>query len=223
MITIQVDSLTHRYRTTPVFDNLSFHLRKGDILGCIGRNGIGKSTLLRIIAGVLIPTAGTITLTCAGRSSTDLFWRRSHSGYCAPFMQLYDELTIAEHLAFHRLSRQYCCDHSTEKHQLIEAGLSNYHSSLVGELSSGMKQRLKLVLAFWGTPPLIILDEPTTNLDATGIEVLSRWICRASEQSVIVIATNVSTEQSWCNCYLDLESRSFFHASSNTRARADQE
>lgn len=223
MITLQVDHLTHRYRSVSVFENLSFSLHQGNILGCIGRNGIGKSTLLRIIAGLLVPSAGTVTLTCAGQSSTDLFWRRGHCGFCAPYVQLYDELTIAEHLAFHRMCRPYSCDHVTEELLLNQAGLDRYRSTCLGELSSGTKQRFKLMLAFWGTPPLIILDEPTTNLDTAGIEVLSRWVERSAEHSIIILATNVPTEQPWCTDYLDLEAQSFFHASSNRRARTDHE
>lgn len=221
MITLQLELVGHFYGRRCVFEGVRFSLEQGDVLACVGRNGSGKSTLLRIVAGLLSPSIGSVALQCNGITSTAPEWRRQHSGYCAPAVALYDELTIEELTTFHTACRRI--EPTALSLLLEESGLVDAASSCIGELSSGMVQRLKLVLAFAGSPALIILDEPSTNLDQRGIASLHTWIERARNDSIIIIATNLETELPWCTCRYDLEARTFSHARSNARALADHE
>ncbi|GIV50381.1 MAG: ATP-binding protein [Candidatus Kapaibacterium sp.] len=221
MIALQVEQVGHHYGKRPIFEEVRFSLELGDVLACVGRNGSGKSTLLRIIAGLLTPSAGTVTLLCDGTALTAPEWRRLHSGYCAPAVALYDELTVDELARFHAACRGI--EPTALSPLLEESGLADISRASIGELSSGMVQRLKLALAFAGSPALIILDEPSTNLDQRGIATLHKWIERARKDAIIIIATNLETELPWCNCRYDLEARTFSHAWSNARALADHE
>lgn len=223
MISLTLDRIRHRYAHTDVLADVSFAVECGTVLGCIGRNGSGKSTLLRIVAGLLVPTSGKVTLSCGGQTSDDPFTLRARSGYCAPALTLYDELTVAEQIAFHCACRGLRESSEEIERLLDESSLARYRSMRIGELSSGTVQRLKLLLAFLGSPPLVVLDEPTTNLDGAGIETLRTWIERAAAGAIVVVATNVPTELAWCTHLYDVERRIFSHASINARARADQE
>lgn len=221
MIALQLEQVGHCYGKRRIFEQVRFSLEQGDVLACVGRNGSGKSTLLRIIAGLLSPSVGTVALLCDGIASTAAEWRRLHSGYCAPAVALYDELTVDELARFHTACRGI--EPTALSALLEESGLADASFTCIGELSSGMVQRLKLALAFAGSPALIILDEPSTNLDQRGIATLQKWIERARKDAIIIIATNLETELPWCNCRYDLEARTFSHAWSNARALADHE
>ncbi len=221
MITLRVEQVGHSYGMRRVFENVSFSVEHGAVLACTGRNGSGKSTLLRIIAGLLTPRSGLVTLTCNGSTSSDPEWRRRNSGYSAPGFAIYDELTVEELIAFHSDCRGI--DRASVASLLEESGFAKHAAVRVGALSSGMVQRLKLILAFAGEPAMVILDEPSTNLDQHGIEMLQRWVARAQQHAIIVIATNMMTELPWCTHYFDIEARMFSHAESNVRARADHE
>ncbi|MCS6999906.1 MAG: ABC transporter ATP-binding protein [Bacteroidota bacterium] len=223
MIELQVRQLGHWYGSTRVFRDVTFSLRQGDILGCVGRNGSGKSTLLRILAGLLVPLQGTVIVQWQGIRSDDPHWRRSRCGYAAPSLHLYEELTVDEQIEFHCACRNYSMTDPTIAELTASAGLEQFRRRYIAELSSGMLQRLKLILAFIGLPPLVILDEPTATLDATGIGILSRWIEQVRSQTIIVIATNVATELPWCSHIFNLETRHFSQQESNCCARIDQE
>jgi ABC-type multidrug transport system ATPase subunit len=205
VIELRAEQISHRYGTTVVLRNLSFTVAQGTVLGCIGRNGSGKSTLLRVLAGLLIPTAGTVELSCMQGRSSDPFWRRMHCGIAAPAIALYDELRVDEHIEFHCQCRGYSTSDPLIETFLVKSGLVRYRSHRIGELSSGMVQRVKLMLAFLGNPPLVLLDEPSMNLDADGIAVLGRWIERHAPESIIIVATNVSTDLAWCTTTLSLD------------------
>ncbi len=205
MIELRAEQIVHRYGNTLVLGGISFALTEGAVLGCIGRNGSGKSTLLRILAGLLLPTRGNVELICSSGASTDPFWRRLQSGIAAPAIALYSELCIQEQIEFHCRCRGYSLADPVIETYLSESGLLPFRWYRIGELSSGMVQRLKILLAFIGKPPLILLDEPSTNLDSQGIAVLQQWVSRHAPSSITVIATNVATERAWCTHVLDLE------------------
>ncbi|GIV54000.1 MAG: hypothetical protein KatS3mg039_0518 [Candidatus Kapaibacterium sp.] len=223
MIELRVEHLSHRYGTTLVFEDLSFAIEGGTVLGCIGRNGSGKSTLLRIVAGLLLPTHGTVEFACANGRSSDPFWRRQQCGITAPAIALYSELSVGEHIEFHCNCRRYYPPRSALDECLAESGLDRYYHHRISELSSGIVQRLKLLLAFIGNPPLVLLDEPSSNLDTDGIAVMERWIRRHASSAIIIIATNVASDLALCTHSVDLERRTFSHAPINVRARANQE
>ncbi len=205
MIELRAEHIVHRYGNTLVLRDISFALTEGAVLGCTGRNGSGKSTLLRILAGLLLPTRGNVELICSSGTSTDPFWRRLQCGIAAPAIAVYSELCVQEQIEFHCRCRGYSLTDPLIETYLAESGLLPLRWHRIGELSTGMVQRLKILLAFIGNPPLILLDEPSTNLDTHGISVLEQWVSRHAPSSITVIATNVATELPWCTHVLDIE------------------
>lgn len=159
-----------------------------------GANGAGKSTLLRILAGLLTPKAGTVTLTENGTdvSPED---RPLRTGLVAPAVDVYDDLSARENLQF--LARARSLSDSTRRIEdvLNRVGLTDRADDLVSTYSSGMRQRVKYAAALLAAPPLLLLDEPSANLDPAGRDMVEEII--AAQQSrghLLIVATNRADE-----------------------------
>jgi heme exporter protein A len=156
-----------------------------------GPNGSGKSTLVRILCAFLRPTSGTVALHLEDRK---LAWLeiRSHVGLVSPDLVLYDELTAIENLSFFAQVAGFRATAAEVRQRLEEIGLSGRENDLVDSYSSGMKQRLKYCLALLRNPELLLLDEPSANLDESGKQLVDRII--KSHEGIVVIATNEKSE-----------------------------
>jgi len=154
-----------------------------------GKNGAGKSTLLRILAGLERPTSGDCWLTTTAKR-----WptreRREWIGVCAPDFHVYEELTAWENLGlFYRLRRlPFNADEAAAL--LDTAQLLRHQHKAMALASSGMRQRLKLLLASLHHPPLLLLDEPESNLDSEGSQFLSNLVSAARSNGIVIVATN---------------------------------
>jgi heme exporter protein A len=202
-LTLQAENLCHRFGKISLFSDLSFALGKGDVLVIAGPNGSGKSTLIRILSGFLNPTMGEVSITEDGKT----FGPRHcfHViGMCTPEMRLYEELTGWENLDFFARLRGIKDAPDRLKQALSFAGLEQARHRRVKVYSSGMKQRLKLLLAFFHAPPILYLDEPSSNLDEDGIKLVSEIIQSQHEQGITVIATNDSSEYEYGNKKISL-------------------
>lgn len=202
-LTLQAESLGHSFGKISLFSDLSFALGKSDVLVIAGSNGSGKSTLIRILSGFLNPATGEVSITEDGKT----FGPRHcfHViGMCTPEMRLYEELTGWENLDFFARLRGIKDAPDRLKEALSFAGLELARHRRVKVYSSGMKQRLKLLLAFFHAPPILYLDEPSSNLDEDGIKVVSEIIRRQREQGITVIATNDSSEYEYGNKKISL-------------------
>ena len=177
---LSVSGVGMAYGPRALFADVTVSLVAGETLLVTGRNGTGKSTLLKIIAGLLRPEEGTIR-------------RVGVCGYAAPDMNLYAELTAAENLAFFAGLRGVL-PHASDL--LDRVGLpSRRAADLVGTYSSGMRQRLKLALSLLGDPALLVWDEPTLALDAAGGACVEEILQRHSAAGgMAVIATNDAVE-----------------------------
>ncbi len=180
-----------------VFSHIAFQVGSGQVHVVTGPNGSGKSTLLRIAAGLLSPSAGRVDVVWNGRS-LDGVDRRECLGYVAPDLTLYRELTGAENLRFFARLRGVAMDRPALVHILSEVGLKGRGRDLVGTYSSGMRQRLKYAFALLGSPVILLLDEPTANLDAEGIAMVERLVAAHRMQGgLTVIGTNEPREVGW--------------------------
>jgi ABC-2 type transport system ATP-binding protein len=163
---VQVSTLTKRFAEVVAVDNLSFDARKGEILGLVGPDGAGKTTTLRILAGVLSADAGVALV--AGQ---DVIRQpevvKSRISYMPQQFGLYEDLTVAENIRFYadifEVSR---AERRQREGQLLDAcGMSRFRDRLAGQLSGGMKRKLGIACALIHTPQLLLLDEPTTGVD----------------------------------------------------------
>ncbi|HBC46211.1 MAG TPA: transcriptional regulator [candidate division Zixibacteria bacterium] len=190
-IRLNIDGLAKAYPGRPVFSDISATVESGHRLVITGPNGSGKSTLVRVLCAFIRPTKGKATLEIGERKLTGLEMR-PHIGLVSPDLVLYDELSALENLTFFAGVAGY---HFTENElyaKLVDVGLDGRGADLVGSYSSGMKQRLKYCLALLRDPELLLLDEPTANLDDKGKEIVDKII--RTHKGVIVIATNEKTE-----------------------------
>jgi len=186
-----------------IFEKINFELTNGDSLAIIGPNGSGKSTLVKIISGVLSPTSGSVEIIVNGKA-LKLEERYRVVGFVSPYLQLYDEFTGLENLRL--CSRVRGLSNTAERmDQLLEqVNLFHRKNDDVRTYSSGMKQRLKYAFALLHQPPLLILDEPSSNLDSEGITAVHSIIERQKQEGILILATNDAKEMQLCNKVIDL-------------------
>ncbi|MBN2158033.1 MAG: ABC transporter ATP-binding protein [Spirochaetes bacterium] len=186
-------NLARKFGRTSIFRDINFSVAAGESLCVTGPNGSGKSTLLRILAGLLSPTTGKVTHTLDRTIPKDAWL--DHTGYTGPLVNPYDELTALEHIRF---AGRRAMERATADSFLTRFDLARHRDKKVRYYSSGMKQRLKIILAFLNDPPVLILDEPSTNLDARGKDILHTYIDSIRSGKIIIIATNDPAEERLC-------------------------
>lgn len=206
-IAVALKQVGHHYGTRRVFSQVEAAFHAGQVGVITGTNGSGKSTLFRIIAGLLQPAVGSVEVIFGGKS-LDALERRKILGMVAPDLTLYRELTAVENLQFFaRLEgRELARNELVEI--LTEVGLKGRGRDYVGSYSSGMRQRLKYAFALMFNPPLLLLDEPTANLDVSGVEIVERVIARQRarlEGGLTLVATNEPREMDWGEVLIRLE------------------
>lgn len=203
-LTLEVKNVKKEFNRRVIFDRISFELSTHDSLSVTGRNGSGKSTLVKIISGVLSPTAGSVILNVNG-TSIPVENRRRYLGFVAPYLQLYDEFTGYENLALAARIRGRREDNVEIERLLSLVGLLNCKDDRVGTYSSGMKQRLKYAFALLHRPPLLILDEPMSNLDQNGIDFVRHIIEVQKKNGILIVATNDVEEARMCDQNVNLD------------------
>jgi ABC-type multidrug transport system ATPase subunit len=200
---LRVENIAKRFVSHWVFRELSFHIPPGTHMAISGPNGCGKSTLLRLIAGVLPKTDGTIIYLLDGTViKTEEVFR--YVSYAAPYAELIEEFTVPEAWAFHKQFRPVYAAVSG-----IDAlfGALTYpfdRHVRMHDMSSGMKQRLRLAFALYTDTPLLLLDEPTSNLDTAGIEWYKQQLDTFGHGRTVIIASNVRSDLEDCSMELDL-------------------
>ena len=185
-----------RFSREWIFRGLNYTFSSKKKYAITGNNGSGKSTLLQILSGALLLNEGD----CEWKlndSKIEADAVHSHISIAAPYVELIEEMTAKEFLHFHRNFKKYIDDLSIEA-ILQEANLMDAADKQIRFFSSGMKQRLKLAQAIFSDVPIILLDEPCTNLDAAGFELYDKWINNYSKQRLIVISSNDKNEYHFC-------------------------
>jgi ABC-type multidrug transport system ATPase subunit len=193
---IELEKVAKRYRREWILRKVNLTIEAGKKYAIEGPNGSGKSTLLRILSGHLTPSKGKILHLINGVAiDQDEVYR--HLSYAAPYIELIEELTLAEALRFHRRFQDLLpgLDDTSILDLLSLPGTS---SKLVRHFSSGMKQRLKLALAICSDTSLLLLDEPTTNLDQQGIDWYLNLIDRFAGDRTVIVASNVEVDFGFC-------------------------
>ncbi|OGC92545.1 MAG: hypothetical protein A2W25_07470 [candidate division Zixibacteria bacterium RBG_16_53_22] len=188
---LTIDGLAKEFPGRPVFSDISAVVEEGRRLVITGPNGSGKSTLVRILCAFNRPTRGSVGFEIDEKKLTHLEIR-PHIGLVSPDMVLYDELTAIENLSFFAEVAGHRFEIPELERRLENIGLAGRGRDFVGSYSSGMKQRLKYCLALLREPEILILDEPTANLDERGKGLVDDII--RSHHGIVVIATNEKAE-----------------------------
>lgn len=193
---ISLDGVSKRYQRHWVFRNLSGDIAAGGRIAILGQNGSGKSTLLRILAGMQPPSSGSLQHTRDGIPivQANLF---QHLSFCAPGVELPEELNLEELLQFH-FSFKKMLPGFTIKKIIEETGLLKRKHVPIGDFSSGMRQRVKLAQALFSDTSLLLLDEPCTNLDESGVAQYLEWVQRLTPARTVIVASNDPREYSFC-------------------------
>ena len=187
---LSVRNVTAHYGTTKVLENLSLDVGEGELVSLLGASGCGKTTTLRLIAGFLEPTSGTITL--GGRDLTRLPAYKRDIGLVFQNYALFPHLTVLENVAF-GLKQRGVAGAEREKRargMLERVGLSPLADRLPGALSGGQRQRVALARALVIEPPLLMFDEPLSNLDAKlriDMRVEIRQLQRANRTTAVYV------------------------------------
>ena len=191
-LTISAENLGKRFNREWVFKSFSHQFTPGNVYAVTGPNGSGKSTLLHVLWGQMPPTSGTLLYsTNASEIQADDVYQQV--AICAPYMDLIDEFTLQEQINFHFKLKQTHNLFSPD-HLLEITYLTAYRDKYIGNFSSGMKQRLKLGLAFYTKANVIFLDEPGTNLDKQAINWYQEQLLKMSPDCTIIIASNNEQE-----------------------------
>ena len=189
MIRLEVKNLGKWFGRRKVFDKINFSLEERSSLVVTGRNGSGKTTLLKIICGLIRPTKGEVKISFNGKILTTEE-SKNLLGLVMPDLELYGELTALENLVLLSRIRGLDPDKDELKERISRVGLARREDDLVFSFSSGMKQRLKYAFALLNNPKILVLDEPTANLDQEGMSLVDGMISLQKERGILILATN---------------------------------
>ncbi len=205
MINIAAEKLSMRFGLRGVFKDIGFELKSPSSMTVTGPNGSGKSTLLKIIAGLLIPTSGKVRI----KSNSDELKGEEQKKLMAmvsPEMNFYDELTGTENLEFFMKASGFLAASEDIIESLIKVGLEGRGDDYLKGYSSGMRMRLKYALAILKQPEILIIDEPSTNLDINGKTIVYDLMNEHKKNGILIFATNEDDEISIAKERIDLVS-----------------
>lgn len=209
-MTISVSDAGKRYNRDWIFRHLTYTFHTGTSYAITGPNGSGKSTLLQAIGGAVglsegklelslavdrWPLAGQATNNEQRTSNNDILYR--HISIAAPYLEVIEEMSVTEFLEFHQSFKPLLPALSI-KDIISVVGLSSAAHKQIRYYSSGMKQRVKLAQAIFSDVPVILLDEPCTNLDAAGIALYQQLIHDYCSDRLVIVSSNDEAEYGFC-------------------------
>ena len=189
MIRLEAKNLGKWFGRRKVFDKINFSLQERSSLVVTGRNGSGKTTLLKILCGLIQPTKGEVKISLNGKTLTTEE-SKNLLGLVMPDLELYGELTALENLVLLSRIRGLDPDNDELRERIARVGLARREDDLVFSFSSGMKQRLKYAFALSNNPKILVLDEPTANLDQEGMSLVDGMISLQKERGMLILAIN---------------------------------
>lgn len=194
-MTIALHKIGRRFNQEWIFRNLDYHFESHAKYAILGPNGSGKSTLINVLLGALSPSEGTITYNNGKDIPIDQVYQRV--SLAAPYLDLIEEFTLQETIDFHFQFKNPHPD--INKADLLGLlGLQKSQDKALKYFSSGMKQRTKLVLACCSDTPMLVLDEPTSNLDQQGVAWYQGLMTNFTKNRLIIIGSNQEYEYSFC-------------------------
>ena len=200
---IITENLGKKFRNEWIFRNLNYEFQSGESYTFIGANGSGKSTLMQVLSGFMPHSEGLINYQCSQKSLIiDDYYK--HLVIAAPYLELIEDFTLTEIVEFHVKFKPFKNNLSTNEFiDFIE--LPKAQNKEVKFFSSGMKQRVKLGLAFWSDCEILMLDEPTSNLDAEATFWYLRNVQEHSKNRLLFICSNQPSEYEFCKNILNIQ------------------
>ena len=192
---IEVDGLTKRYAGARAVSDVSFTVRRGEIVGLLGPNGAGKSTIMRILSCFMPATAGSVRV-----AGFDVFHQadevRRRIGYMPENNPLHRDMRVKEYLRFRASLKGLARGHGRERVEVVmeQCGLTDVRGRIIGHLSKGYQQRVGLADALVHEPELIILDEPTIGLDPNQIRSVRQLIKNLAQRHTVLLSTHILPE-----------------------------
>lgn len=185
---IAFDGVSKRFGQTRILSGFSHEFTAGTAYHITGPNGSGKSTFLKLACGNLSPDKGHIVAEVNGRVLDPETWALQ-TAFCAPYIDLLEEFTAREQIVFHQSFKPLYA-HADVMQEMETAGLGHALDRPLRQYSSGMRQRLKLILTFLSDCPLLLLDEPCSNLDEAGRGVYASLAERFTKGRLVLVASN---------------------------------
>jgi ABC-type multidrug transport system ATPase subunit len=199
---ITLQNIGRRFNRDWIFQGINYTFTLGETYAILGPNGSGKSTLLSVLNGSLSPSAGSI----------NYFWQDKpveveqvfkQLSLAAPYLELIEEFTLFEMIDFHFKFKAY--RQGINRDAIISLlNMEESRNKLIKYFSSGMKQRLKLALAFCSDTPMLMLDEPTSNLDIQGVDWYLSLVQQFAANRLTIICSNQDHEYSFCKQRLNI-------------------
>jgi len=202
MMKINLEHIGRRFNREWIFRDVNYVFESGISYAILGANGAGKSTILQVISGSLSSSEGIISYSNDGTllNPENVF---EHLSFAAPYLELIEEFTLTELIDFHFRFKKYRS--GLNRDLLIELiGLKHSEHKAIKNFSSGMKQRVKLALAFCSDTEMILLDEPSSNLDQQGLEWYLSLTEHYSSDRILIICSNQIQEYSFCKEQLNI-------------------
>ena len=199
---IDLTNLGKRYNREWIFRNLNFRFDIHKRYAITGPNGSGKSTLLQVIAGSTIYNEGSIKYSILHKEiSPDKIYK--NLSFCAPYLDLIEEMTLSEFFIFHNKMKDWISTVDTRQ-IIILLKLEKSAHKQIRNFSSGMKQRVKLAQAIFSDVPVILLDEPATNLDEEGVQLYNFLIENYCKKRLVIVSSNDKKEYAFCEEVIDM-------------------
>jgi ABC-type multidrug transport system ATPase subunit len=199
---IVLENIGRRFNREWIFKKIDYVFESGEAYAVLGPNGSGKSTLLQVLTGSLTPSAGKITFFKDHRQvDIDLVFQQI--SLAAPYLELIEEFTLAEMIDFHFKFKSYLA--GMDKIAVGDIlNLTGSTNKPIKYFSSGMKQRLKLALAFCSDTGMLMLDEPTSNLDTQGVDWYLSLVEQFAQNRLTIICSNQLHEHAFCRNVLNI-------------------
>jgi len=194
MVTIEINGITKYYGKQKALDNISFSIKKGEVLGLLGPNGAGKSTLMKIITSFLPPSQGNVKINGVDVNENSLEIRKQ-IGYLPEHNPLYEDMYVTEYLEFVLKTYPNHKNIKTTISNIVKlTGLELEKRKKISELSKGYKQRVGLAQALIHNPDIIILDEPTSALDPNQLVEIRKIITDLGKEKTVILSTHIMQE-----------------------------
>ena len=200
---ISLNNLGKKFNKEWIFKGLNYEIKPDQKLLISGGNGSGKSTLLQVLSGFVTPNEGILDYAQSGGQKIDPDKIKNYISFASPYLQLVEDFTLTEMVEHTKLFKPFIKKSSSDIIELLE--LQKAEHKLIKQFSSGMKQRLKLGLAILADTPVLMLDEPISNLDKNAVDWYKSLITSYTKNRTVIVCSNtMADEHFFCDTELNV-------------------